>query len=255
MIGRRAHGGRLRRAMVAMLGLAAVLPPAAASGAAEPTCTIPAELGDGRGQLPHFAEKLRAGEVVKIVAIGGASTAGLAAGAAGLSYPERMRQVLLGWYPRNPITLINKSAPHQSAEQMLARFSRDVLAEKPALVIWETGTTDAVRGVGVDDFAATLETGIDAVAARGVDLILVDMQYSRKTLAIIDFDSYLRAMHRVAEVKGVYVFPRFAIMRYWSEQEVFDLDGVPQDGRAHLAASVYQCLGRGLAKAIWSELP
>jgi hypothetical protein len=64
----------------------------------------------------------------------------------------------------------------------------------------------------------------------------------------------LRALHRVAEVKAVYVFPRFAIMRHWSEEEVFDLDGVQPGGRARLAANVYQCLGRGLAVAIRSAL-
>lgn len=237
--------------MIAFMWHAAAAAPASAS---EPACAIPAELSEIDGRLPHFAAKLRAGEPVKIVAIGGASTAGLAAGMPGLSYPDRMRQVLVGWYPHPAITLVNRSAPHQSAEQMLERFPQDVFREKPTLVIWETGTTDAVSEVGVDDFAETLETGIDAVVAHGIDLVLVDMQYSRKTLAIIDIESYLRAMHRVAEVKGVYVFPRFAIMRYWSEGEVFDLDGVQQGGRARLAANVYQCLGRGLAAAIRSGL-
>ena len=252
MFGRR---GRLCRAIVAMLGLAGAALPVAAPPAAEPICAIPAELSDVDGRLPHFAARLRAGGPLKILAIGGASTAGLAAGTAGLSYPEQMRQVLLGWYPKSTITLVNKSAPHQSAEQMVERFARDVFVEAPALVIWETGTTDAVRGVGVDDFAATLENGVESVAAHGSDLILVDMQYSRRILAVIDFDSYLRAMHRVAEVKGVYVFPRFAIMRHWSEQEVFDLDGVPQGERARLAANVYRCLGRNLAAAIRNALP
>ena len=248
----RAPRGGLR--LMALVWLVAVAVPVAAPGAAEPACTIPAELSDIDGRLPHVAAKLRAGGPLKILAIGGASTAGLAAGMPGLSYPDRLREILVGWYPRSAITLVDKSAPHQSAEQMLERFPTDVFTEKPTLVIWETGTTDAVRGVGVDDFAETLENGIDAVAAHGIDLILVDMQYSRKTLAVIDFESYLRAMHRVAEVKGAYVFPRFAIMRYWSEEEVFDLDGVPPGGRARLAANVYQCLGRGLAAAIRSAL-
>jgi hypothetical protein len=253
-IGRRV--GR-RRTIVALLAVvvAVAAAPAGALRADEPACAIPAELRAVDGRLPHLAAKLRAGGPVTIVAIGGASTAGLAAGTPGLSYPERMRQVLAGWYPKSAIAVVNRSAPHQSAEQMVERFAHDVFGEKPALVIWETGTTDAVRGVGVDDFAATLENGVEAIAARDIDLVLVDMQYSRRTLAIIDFDSYLRAMHRVGEVKETYVFPRFAMMRYWSEQEVFDLDGVQQGERARLAASVYQCLGRNLAAAIRNALP
>ncbi len=250
MIGRRGCGGILRPAWILIVGFATAIAPAASLRAGQPDCDVPADLMDVEGKLPHLAEKLHAGGPVKIVAIGGASTAGLAAGAVNFSYPYRMQQILAGWHPKAAITVVNKSVPHQTAEQMVGRFSADVFAENPDLVIWETGTTDAVRGVGVDEFAATLQSGIDAVAARGSDLILVDMQFSRRTIAVIDFESYLRAMHHVGDVKDIYVFPRFSMMRYWSEQEVFNLDGVPKGERASLAANVYHCLGGKLAEAI-----
>jgi hypothetical protein len=228
----------------------AVLMPAMEGRAGAPNCEVPGELMDVDGKLPHLAERLHAGGPVKIVAIGGGSTAGLAAGSADLAYPQRMRQALATWYPGVAITLVNKSVPRQTAEQMLERFPADVFAEDPTLVIWETGTVDAVRDVGIDAFAAALQSGVDAVAAHGSDLILVDVQFSHRSLAVIDLDSYLKAMHRVGDVKDIYVFPRFDMMRYWSEQEVFDLDGVPKSERASLAANVYLCLGRKLAEAI-----
>jgi hypothetical protein len=117
-------------------------------------------------------------------------------------------------------------------------------------VIWETGTTDAVRGVGVDDFAAALQTGIDELKARSIDIMFVDMQFSHSTATVIDFERYLNALHRVGDVNDVNVFPRFEMMRYWSEQNVFNFDGVARDERAHLAASVYECIGLKLAEAI-----
>ena len=214
----------------------------------------PAELREVDAKLPHLAEKLHAGGSVRIVAIGGGSTAGLAAGSSDLAYPHRLQQTLASWYPAVSITVLNKGVPRQTAQQMLARFPGDVFSEKPVLVIWETGTTDAVRGVGVDDFVEALQNGADAVAAHGIDLILVDMQFSRRTEAVIDFVSYLGAIHRVGDVKDLYVFPRFEMMRYWSEQEVFNLDGVEKDQRARLAADVYECLGRNLAEAIRTAL-
>jgi hypothetical protein len=161
-----------------------------------------------------------------------------------------MEQGLARSFPGVPITLANKSVAHQTAAQMLERFPKDVFGEDPVLVIWETGTTDAVQGVDIDAFAATLQSGIDVLAARGIDVILVDVQFSHKTEAIIDLESYLKTMHRAGDVKDVYVFPRFAMMRYWSEQEIFDLDGVQKDERATLATNVYHCLGRKLADAI-----
>jgi hypothetical protein len=46
------------------------------------------------------------------------------------------------------------------------------------------------------------------------------------------------------------VFPRLEMMRYWSEQNVFNFDGVGKEERASLAASVYECIGRKLAEAL-----
>lgn len=240
-------------AIVLLIGLAAVLTLPQGLPRHTAACDVPADLMDVDGRLPHLAEALRVSKPVTIIAIGGASTAGLAAGSVNFSYPYRLQQVLGGWYPKVPITVLNKSVPHQTAEQMVERFPADVIPYRPALVVWETGTTDAVSGADVDAFAATLQAGIDGLAARGIDVILVDMQFSHRTEAIIDFESYLRAMHRVGDVKDIFVFPRFAMMRYWSEQNVFNLDSPLKGGdRASLAARVYRCLGQQLAEAVRS---
>jgi hypothetical protein len=216
----------------------------------ESRCDVPAELIRVEVTLPHLSERLRAKDPVKIVAIGGASTTGAAAGSPDLAYPHRLQEILDRWYPNIPITVVNRGVPRQTAQQMLERFPSDVIAEDPILVIWETGTTDAVRGVEVDDFAAALQGGIDQLKTRSIDIILIDMQFSRSTVTVIDFERYLSTLHRVGEVNELYVFPRFEMMRYWSEQNVFNFDGVAKNERASLAASVYECIGRNLAEAI-----
>ena len=212
-------------------------------------CDVPDELMQFDDKLPHLAERLRAAEPVKIVAIGGASTTGLAAGSSDLAYPHRLQEVLARSYT-SPIAVVNRGVPRQTARQMLERFPTDVIPEDPVLVIWETGTTDAVRGVDVDDFAATLQAGIDEFKARGIDVMLVDMQFSHSTATVIDFERYLNALHRVGDVNDVNVFPRFEMMRYWSEQNVFNFDGVAKGERAGLAAKVYECIAGKLAEAI-----
>jgi len=244
--------GRLMQPAILVAGsltAAALLPLPPALGDAE-TCDVPDELMQVDDKLPHLAERLRAGEPVKIVAIGGASTTGLAEGSSDLGYPHRLQEILARWYPTSPISVVNRGVPRQTAQQMLERFPSDVIAENPVLVIWETGTTDAVRGVGVDDFAATLQAGIDQLKARSIDIMLVDMQFSHSTATVIDSAGYLNTLHRVGDVNDVNVFPRFEMMRYWSEQKVFNFDGVAKYERASLAASVYGCIGRKLAEAI-----
>ena len=80
------------------------------------------------------------------------------------------------------------------------------------------------------------------------------LQFSRRTSAVIDFEQYLQTIHRIGDVDGVYVFPRFAMMRYWSEQNMFNFDDVAEEERARLAAKVYDCIGRKLAQAIRSAV-
>jgi acyl-CoA thioesterase I len=244
-------GGLMQRALCLAggLGAAAIMSLPSALGG-DSRCDVPAELIRVEVTLPHLRERLRAKDPVKIVAIGGASTTGAAAGSPDLAYPHRLQEILDRWYPDIPITVVNKGVPRQTAQQMLERFPSDVLAEDPILVIWETGTTDAVRGVEIDDFAAALQGGIDQLKARSIDIILIDMQFSRSTVTVIDFERYLSTLHRVGEVNELYVFPRFEMMRYWSEQNVFNFDGVAKDERASLAASVYECIARNLAEAI-----
>jgi acyl-CoA thioesterase-1 len=149
-----------------------------------------------------------------------------------------------------PIDVVNKGVPRQTTQQMVERFPTDVIAEDPTLVVWEAGTADAVRGVEIDDLAAALKAGLDEVKNRAIDTILVDMQFSHGTSTVIDFEQYLNTIHRIGDLNEVYVFPRFAMMRYWSEQNMFNVDEVAEEERARLAAKVYECIGRMLAQAI-----
>jgi acyl-CoA thioesterase I len=217
---------------------------------AEHECEAPPEMMQVSTKLPHLAARLRAHEPVNIVAIGGASTTGTAAGSPELAYPHRLQVALAKLFPDVPITVVNKGVPRQSTRQMVGRFATDLIPEDPILVIWETGISDAVRGIEVDDFASALQAGVEEVKNRSIDIVLVDMQFSRSTATVIDFERYLTALHRVADLNEVYVFPRYEMMRYWSEQNMFNFDEVAADERARLAARVYDCIGRKLAQAI-----
>jgi hypothetical protein len=240
-------------AALTWLAVTAMLPGAARAQSDD--CATPPELTEGDITLPRLGERLKAHQPVTIVAIGGASTIGKAAGSPDLSYPHRMELTLAKEFPDSPVNVVNKGVPRQSARQMLERFPTDVFAEDPVLVVWEVGITDAVRGTDVDDFAQTLQSGVEELKNRASDLIFVDMQFSRSSATVINFEGYLKALHRVGDLADVYVFPRFAMMRYWSEQKVFNFDDVAAEDRAKLAARVYDCLGQRLAQTIRRAVP
>lgn len=235
---------------VAALACAAALAMPVSARADRPRCDVPAELLQVDVKLPHLSERMHAHQPVRIVAIGGASTIGTAAGSADLAYPHRLQLALAEAFPDVSITVVNKGVPRQSAHQMLERFATDVVAEDPVLVVWETGIVDAVRGIEIDDFATAVQDGINELKNRSIDALMVDMQFSRKTIALIDFEKYLSTLHHLGEINSVYVFPRFEMMRYWSEQDTFNFDEVAPSERADLAARVYECIGQKLANAI-----
>lgn len=215
-----------------------------------PACDVPSDLIQVDAKLPHLGKRMHTQQPVTIVAIGGGSTMGTAAGPADLAYPHRLQLALAEAFPQVPIKVVNKGIPRQSARQMFDRFPADVFADDPALVIWETGIIDAVRGVEPDEFAGAVQDGIDALKNRSIDTVLMDMQFSRKSTELIDFDRYLKALHRIGEINDLYVFPRYQMMRYWSEQNMFNFEETGANERAEIAARVYDCIGRKLAEAI-----
>ena len=225
--------------------------PAAAAAPLAPDCSVPSELVEDDPRLPELAEHLRQKHPITIVVIGGASTAGMASGnAAEYAYPERLQAALKRLYPNVPVTVLNNGIARQTTQEMVDRFPRDVYALSPTLVIWETGTFDAARGIDVDVFAAALESGLAELREHKLETMLINMQYSRNTASVINFMPYLEAMQHIADVDGVYLFRRFEMMKYWAENGIFSLGEVPAERRTELARQVYQCLADRLADAI-----
>ena len=241
------------RRLGALAAIVIAISTLASAARAEPTadrCAVPPDMIAADPGLPGLKQRFHQRQPIVIVAIGGASTAGVAAGDPAKAYPHQLQLALQRRYPNVPVTVINKAVPRQTARDMVARFGADVLAAKPSLVIWETGTVDAVRAVEVDDFAAALEDGIDALRAGGAAVMLVDMQYNPSLASVIDFGPYLDAIDRAADLDGVYLFHRYDIMRYWSDNGRFELVDVPRAKQNELATEIYRCLGEIMADAI-----
>ncbi|MGH7001638.1 MAG: SGNH/GDSL hydrolase family protein [Stellaceae bacterium] len=235
--------------IVVLLGIA----PAAAQTPAPPKtnrCTVPPDLIANDPTLPGLAKRFHDRQPVVIVAIGGASTAGVAAGGPSNAYPQRLQEALARRHPGVPITVINKGVPRQTTRDMIRRFAADVLAAKPNLVIWETGTVDAVRATEIDEFATALDEGITALRAGGAAVMLVNMQYNPRLAPVIDFGPYLDALSRAADLDDAYLFDRYQIMRYWDDNGRFNVVDVPSGKQAALAGEIYRCLGETMAGAI-----
>jgi hypothetical protein len=135
--------------------------------------------------------------------------------------------------------------PKKTAEDLAPTLRKLVEDRKADLVIWQTGTYDALRQVDADDFRNALDEGVGAMKAAGTDVILMNLQYSPRTETMISGSAYLDNMRVVAQQHDVPLFDRFAIMRQWNETGDFDLFS-PSPG-VELAKRVHDCLGRALS--------
>jgi len=120
--------------------------------------------------------------------------------------------------------------------------------DHPSLVIWQAGTADAINAVETEDFRASLEEGVEKIQGAGADVILVNMQYSPRTAAMLDVSAYADVMRHVAQQRNALLFDRLAIMQYWNDIGTFDLYAATK--KYDMARRVHECIGRALASQI-----
>jgi hypothetical protein len=197
--------------------------------------------------MPHVAAAI-AKKRLDVVVIGSASSELAGPTGANLAYPTRFEAALGKLLPGVAVKVTINTRARESAEDMGEKLSRIVAEAKPALVVWQTGTADAIRGIDPDDFRLALDDGIDTLQAADADAVFINMQYSPRTEAILAVAPYADAMRMLALQREVVLFDRFSIMRRWSEAGVFDLYAATR--KTDVAEQVHDCLGRLLASVV-----
>jgi acyl-CoA thioesterase-1 len=199
--------------------------------------------------LPRTMARLNAGEPVRIVAIGSSSTTGLWMLSPSATYPEVMRRELARLRPTARIEIINSGRIGETVTGSIARFSRDVLALKPDLVIWQLGTNDVAWGGRAEGLKEQVTEGVRALKAGGADVILMDLQYAPVVLASSHHGVMQAIIAEVARQERVGLFSRFALMRRSIEAGLPAGALVSWDG-LHNSTAGYDCVGRALARAV-----
>ena len=217
-------------------------------------CQVPHWVGETAIPLPHSQLRLKRERRLKVVALGSSSTKGSGGSGPSAAWPAQLEAALTRRLPGVAVTVVNKAELRQSVPDMLARLDKDVLAEKPSLVIWEAGTNEAVRGGDIDLLTQGLLAGIDRIAGSKMDVMMMDMQYARNTARIINFQPYVDALGRVGVMRDIFVFPRYDIMRDWVENEQVTFEGQSQGDAVKTADQVYACLAKFLAELLAHSL-
>jgi hypothetical protein len=232
-----------RLALLTALLTAAV--PAYAGHPAE--CLVAQHQVEHSFALPHAAKAVAAKKLDLLVLGTGSS---VLPGATGPSraYPARLRAALAEALPGIAINVTTDIKSRRTAADMVKALPQRLASVRPSLIVWQTGTVDAMLAVDPDSFNDTLEQGIGLAQTAGADVVLVDAQYSPRTESLIALSTYTEAMRWVALQHGVPLFNRFAVMRLWADLGTFDFTGAPY--KLEVAGRVHDCIGRLLADLV-----
>ncbi len=131
----------------------------------------------------------------------------------GSAYPGRLQAMLRDKLPAVPVNVSVELQVKKTAGEVAGGLGKLLEVKKPTLVIWQTGTVDAMRSIDPDDFRAAVGEGVAALQNAGADVVLMNLQYSPRTETMISASPYLDNMRVVAQQYNVPLFDRFTIMR------------------------------------------
>ncbi len=225
--------------------LLALTGPASADHAAE--CRVGAREVERDFGLPHVSRAIAAKQL-DILVVGAGSS--LLPGSNGVqnAYPARLQVALSAKLPGTAVKVSTDVQARRTAAEMVASMPPALTAAKPSLVIWQTGTVDAMRSIDTDQFRAALEHGIGIARSADADVVLVNAQYSPRTESMIALGIYAESMRWVALQQEVPLFDRFSIMKLWADLGTFDLYSATK--KLDMAERVHDCIGQLLADLV-----
>ncbi|WP_144185439.1 SGNH/GDSL hydrolase family protein [Elioraea rosea] len=240
-----------RRLIAALAALAGVVAsPVSAVPAAADKCAAPAEFSVASGALPNAAAAVKQRKRLAVLVLGtGSSTNGGTSDQAA-SYPQRLENDLAAAFPGITVTLQTRGGRGLTAADMLPLLVEALDQFRPDLVVWQSGTVDAVRGLDPDGYGETVSEGIEKALQRRADVVLMDMQFSRFSRAAVNYGPFRQALDTAALAHGALSFPRYELMRYWAAAGQIDVERAPRPKWAAEADALHACIAKKLTELI-----
>ena len=161
-------------AFALMQGAAFAAPP-------EEDCDVPQSFVDSDADLANMTKEFKEKHRLSISVVGTGSSALTGPEGARFAYPARLEDALKQRLPGTEVKVTAHVQSRQVTSSMVSGLDKVLADDKPALVIWQAGTADALSGVEPEDFRASLDEGVQKIQAAGADVILMNMQYSPRT--------------------------------------------------------------------------
>jgi lysophospholipase L1-like esterase len=233
--------------IIAVLTVLALVDGAAAAAPPD-ACEVPDSFTSSETDLTRAMTAVKDAHQLNISVIGTGSSALPGPDGARFAYPARLEDLLKQQLKDVDIKVTAHVQSRATTADMDAGLEKILADDKPALVIWQAGTADALSGIEPEDFRSSLDDGVDTIQTAGADVILMNMQYSPRTESMLDVSAYADTMRWVAQQRGALLFDRLGIMHYWNDAGTFDLYAATK--KYDMARKVHDCIARALASQI-----
>lgn len=229
-----------------LLALLVLAGPANSQNAAEhpAECRVAQHQIENSFPLPQVTRALAA-KKLNVLVVGAGSSLLPGPNGAKNSYPARLQRALAAMLPGVEVKLTTDVKSGRTAPEVVKMLPAALSAAKPTLMVWQTGTVDAMQAVDPDQFSQALDRGINIAQSAGADVVLINAQYSPRTESLIALGTYAEIMRWVALQHDVPVFDRFSIMKLWADLGTFNFTGATN--KLDMAERVHDCIGRLLA--------
>jgi|SRR5665213_2796469 len=239
------------RCLAALLMLFAL--PAVAAGAPDSqSCGAAPQFVAIQKSLGPLKAAIDAGGPIEILAVGSGTTTGANAEQPDSAFPYRMLDALRADLPHVTFNLTVRGGRGMSAEEMLPLVRTQLRQTPTQLVLWQTGTVEAIRAMRASRMRQALREGLDAIRQAGSSLVLIDPQFTRALRANTDVEPYETELQQIGVLPDVALFHRYELTRFWALQGQIDPERAAKDTREAELARLNVCLGRTLARYVLS---
>jgi lysophospholipase L1-like esterase len=205
-----------------------------------------------RRPLRALSRAVRARRAVKVLAIGSSTTAGVGASSPATTYVAKLETTLEGTLRGLDFVVFGRGEGGEEAQGAADRMKREVEHAQPDLVVWQVGTNDALRHVGLDRFRQCLKTTLVWLKEQRVDVVLVDPQYGDALAKDAHYERVVAAIAEVARETRVLLVDRFESMRELALQHG-DRFYLAADN-LHLNDTGHRCTAEQLTRSIVAGL-
>jgi acyl-CoA thioesterase-1 len=238
----------MRRVAVLLLLLAV---PAAAAGAREPLpCGAAPQFLTPQKPLAPVKVAVAAASPVQVLAVGSGATTGPDGVQPDSAFPYRMLDALRADLPLVRFDLTVRGGRGMTAEEMLPLIKAQMEEAPAKLVLWQTGTVEAIHTIRPDRMRRALREGLEIVRAAGGSLILIDPQFTRALRANTDVEPYETELQQIATLPGATLFRRYELTRGWALDGKIDPERAPKETREAELNRLNACLGQALARYV-----